>query len=96
MVQRLAGSKMQKGQRRRTSDPSRRPLNAEGTIELRDEHSGTFGPHQDTSHNIVKFPQRRPSKAEALMAYAHAKTDAERYRAMNALVLARLAERGRQ
>ena len=47
----------------------------------------------DTSHNIVELSSRRATKAQALMAYAHAKTDAERYRAMNALVLARLAER---
>ena len=57
------------------------------------EDSATFRQAQGKTHNIVKFPQRRPSKAEALMAYARAKTDAERYRAMNALVLARLSER---
>lgn len=58
------------------------------------EDSATFRQAQDNTHNIVKFSQRRPSKAEALNSYAHAKTDAERYRAMNALVLARLAEQG--
>ena len=54
--------------------------------------SPAASPPQYNTHNIVEFPQRRPSKAEALTSYAHAKTDAERYRAMNALVLARLSE----
>ena len=58
------------------------------------EDSATFRQAQGNTHNIVDFPSRRPSKADALANYAHAKTDAERYRAMNALVLARLAERG--
>ena len=51
------------------------------------------GKPQGNTHNIVELLSRRATKAQALMAYAHAKTDAERYRAMNALVLARLAER---
>ena len=63
-----------------------------GDIELRDEHSATFRQAQDNTHNIVDFPSRRPSKAEALMAYARARTTAERFDALMQLADARLSE----
>jgi hypothetical protein len=52
-------------------------------------------PFQDNNHNIVNFPQRRPSKAEALTAYARATGTAERFAALMQLADARLIEQGK-
>lgn len=58
------------------------------------KNSDDAGKAQDTTYNILIFPQRRLTKADALANYARASSTAGRFSALVQLVDARLIEQG--